>query len=653
VEYAEYALLTDAGPIVVHVVAAAPHRSDLRIESALASDALTSGGETTTSMARRTGAVAGINADYFDIGNTNAPTNIVVRGGTILRSPRKRYALLITKSGMPQIAEASFVGQATLGDKTISLDAINELPPPDGGTTLVTPDFGAVPPLSNVTLVALTLRSGTPPFAQYAVQSIADNSTRQAAGFYLAIGLNAYGRVGVPNPGDTLAASGDLSPVAISEVEAAVGGGPLILHNGSWNADPDGPNGGEYAARIPSSGAGIASDGTLYLIEVDGRQSDFSVGVTRPEFSALMRSFGASEGLAFDGGGSSALAARTLGDATARLVTSPSDGVERKIADGIYIYSTAPIGAAAQLVAQPSVIRALPGASVGVRLAALDASAHVVSDVSPTVTVEPASIGTYRDGTFSAQAAGTGFLIARGGSLETRVPIEVRAEPAKLTITPEHGALEEHGRLTLHARAFDPRGFDVALPSTLPWRTSSGSIDASGVLVVGTQNAVVSLLIGNHLASAGVMVGSRDALMHLDGSHFMTTPRGGDGAVGLSTECQNCFELLYHLRGGTRAAYFVREQPLPIGTVALRFDVRSDGSGARLKVALRNAINEEVLLPAMTLDAPGWRHISVPLPQNFASPGRFVALYVIAPGGADLDGSLLFKSFTAAVAGSP
>ena len=52
-----------------------------------------SSGETVSAMAARTGAVAGINADYFDIGNTNQPLNVVVRDGALLRTPSKRAAI--------------------------------------------------------------------------------------------------------------------------------------------------------------------------------------------------------------------------------------------------------------------------------------------------------------------------------------------------------------------------------------------------------------------------------------------------------------------------------------------------------------------------------------------------------------------------------
>ena len=199
VEFGEYDLLTSAGPIVVHAIAVAPHAANIQLNSVLADDALASGGETVSSMAERTGAIAGINADYFDIGRTNRPTNIVVRDGALVRSPRKRYALVVPRAGPPEILEAGLVGTVQLADHSVALDALNA--EPGRGTTLLTPTFGTIAPANDMTLVALAPTNGTPPFATYRVSAVVDNTVAQPPGYYLAIGLDAYAAAGVPNAG--------------------------------------------------------------------------------------------------------------------------------------------------------------------------------------------------------------------------------------------------------------------------------------------------------------------------------------------------------------------------------------------------------------------------------------------------------------------
>jgi hypothetical protein len=651
VEFGRYDLLTSAGPIVVHAIAVAPHAANVQLNSVLADDALASGGETVSSMAARTGAIAGINADYFDIGRTNRPTNIVVRDGALVRSPRKRYALVVSRFGPPQILEQTLIGTVQLGDHSVGLDAVNA--DPGSGTTLLTPAFGTVAPANDTTLVALTPTNGTPPFATYRVTSVVDNTVAQPPGYYLAIGLDAYAKAGVPNPGDTIAVNGDLTPIALADLVAAVGGGPLILDNGAWTDDPDGPSGGEYEQRIPCSGAAIGADGTLYLLEVDGRQPQLSVGLTRPEFSALMRAFGAVRGMAFDGGGSSEIAVRTPGETAATLADTPSDGHERKVADGVFVYDTAPVGPASQLVAQPLAVRAMPSATVAVHFAATDADDHIVQADEPiSVRVEPATLGTYVDGIFTASRAGEGALVARAGAFVLRVPVSVYDDPSRVVILPLEPSVAQGGQLDLHARAFNAQGYAIALPAQLPWRAQGGSIDPVGTLTAGNADALVSLLLGEHLANAHVTVGFHDVALDTKPA-FMTVPRGGEGNAGPSSECPGCLELNYALSATERAAYLVTDTTLPERSVAIAFDVKDDGQGAQLKLALRNAINEEVLLTVGPMSHAGWRSVVVHLPQDLAQPARLVALYAIGPNAtAAIQGRIVIKNLHAVVAGT-
>lgn len=636
VEYGEYDLLTSDGPLAIHAVAVAAHEPEISLQTVLASDELTSDGETVSSMARRTGAIAGINGDYFDIGNTGQPTNIVVRDGTLVRTPRKRYALLVTNDGTPHIVESGFTGTVTIGTHSVTLDAINELPPPGGGTSLVTPAFGSIPPESDVTLVGLEPISGTPPFGSYRVTAIADNTLRNPAGYYVAIGLNAYGNAGVPDAGDSVVASGDISPIPLAQLSAAVGGGPLLLDGGMPVEDPDGPNGAPFLHRIPASGAAISAGGTLYLIEVDGREVDHSLGVTRPEFAALMQGFGAVRGMAFDGGGSSEIVARTPTRLDATLQNDPSDGHERKVADGLFVYDSATPGPAAQIQAAPQAVRAMPGARVPLRFAFADANDRVVAPAGTiAAAVEPSSLGTIEDGAFDAARTGGGEIVVTSGALTTRVPVEVTADPARVEILPRDLAAPEGGSLQLRARAYDELGYELALPPVLPWRALHATVTGTGLLAVGKSDALISLLLGNRLADATVSVGYHDVALPFADAKVMTIPRDAQAAVTHGEPCPACVELSYALGPDERAAYLVVDAPLPEHSVAIAFELDDEGGGGLLKIALRNAIDEEVLLPAAELGSRGWRSVEVRLPAGLAQPARLTALYAIGRTAAE------------------
>ena len=539
VEYGDYQLLTSIGPLSIHVVAVEPHRRDVRVENVLAGDALESRGETVGSMAKRTRAVAGINGDYFDIGNTNRPENIVVRNGALLQIPYKRYALAIDRDGSSHIAEFSFSGELQANERTLSLNGIDQLPPPNGGISLLTPEYGHVRPQEDVTLVNLEPLSGTPPLARYRVTGMADNLTTQPPGYYVAIGPSEYSAVDSFDVGTIVDAGGTLEPIDLGSIATAIGGGPLILHDGDWYDDGDGPNGREFSKRIPCSGAAIAPDGRLFLIEVDGRHPEFSVGLKRREFAALMRSLGATEGLAFDGGGSSTIAIRRLGESESVVANSPSDGIERPVGDGLFVYSTAPVGPAVRLVARPTVVRAVPGAEVSLRIAAVDAANHVAAGEAPIrVSVSPSSLGEFRNGEFVALHPGSGHLLLRGNSLHGDVAVEVDAAPARTRITPARPNVDSNSIVALLPHAYDAQGYPLELPASLPWKASAGSIDARGVFHAGSHDADVTVRIGDALAVARVTVGSHEeALPFAQLAHFVTIPRGGQGELDKDAGC--------------------------------------------------------------------------------------------------------------------
>jgi exopolysaccharide biosynthesis protein len=655
VEYGEYALWTDAGPIVVRVVAANLANRDVRVQMVLAHDVLTSQGETVSSMAERTGAIAGINGDYFDIGQTNRPTNVVVHDGTLELTPRNRYALEILTTGTAHFAELSFEGTVTAGTQSVPLTAINRRPSNPSDLTLITPAYGALPATPDVTYVPLVATTGNPPLATYRVNGDPYGTDESAPqGFYLAEGA-AVASQDLFQSGASLAVSGTLSPIPLSEIAQAIGGGPLILYDGHWFDDPDGPKGGAFDHRVPCSGAALADDGTLLLVEVDGRQPQRSVGLTRPQFSSLMQALGASYGIAFDGGGSSTIAAQLAGDDEAMLQNSPSDGRERSVADGIFLYNASPAGPPARLAASPETLRAVPGARVPLRVDAVDANEHPSPLSAPLeASVEPARLGSVVDGSFVARSAGDGIIRLRSSSLTASVPVEVVATPARLMLLPENPNVEASGAVQLSARAFDDAGFALALPRRLPWQSQGGSIDPQGRFVAGAHNAEVQLDIGGRSVAMAVSVGNHEAPLDvLTGLHFLTFPAGGSGSAVADPSCPACLQLQYALGPSERAAYAVVERPLPAGTVGLSFDVRGDGSAVELRIALRNAIDEQTLVSAASLDRAGWQHVVVRFPQGLVQPLRLVGFYVLSPHPpAAVSGTVVVKDVHVLLAGS-
>lgn len=657
ITYGEYDLLTGDGPIKIHVVSVDLADPTVRVNTALASDRLISSGETLSSMALRTGAVAGINGDFFDIGDTNQPLNILVRSGSLLSMPRHRYALAITRDGKAQVAEFSFAGSLQIGAATVGIDAINVFPPPQDGVAILTPEFGPLAPAQNVTLVQLGLLDGTPPFARYRVTGIADNTVRQTPGYWLAIGANAYSLTGVPNLGDPIVATGNLDP-SLDSLIAVVGGGPLLVHQGLPYSDPDGPSGSEFSARIPASGAAIEADGTLLLIEVDGRQPDLSIGVTRLQLGALMRAFGAVEGLAFDGGGSSTLVARQLGDRNADLRNSPSDGDERRIADGLLVYSNAPFGPPARLVVRPSFVRAFAGAHVAVTTAVTDAAGHPTALAAQlSARAVPRDLGTTSADQFVAgDRPQTGILHFERGPLFADVPVRVVDTASRIEIEPSHPNLNAGERLHFDVRAFDREGYPITLPDHLKWSVSSGRIDEGGWFTAGSADASLAVRVGESVARENLTVGQHDVGLQVgEELRFATIPPDGPGSMARGVPCPTCISLVYDFSGSERAAYLNGTIRLPEDALGLQLEIDGDGNGEVLRIALRNRINERVALTVGRVTWKGWQSRAVRLPANLGNSATLSSIYLVnalASNPVRTSGSIAIRNLRVIVAGS-
>ncbi|MBV9440867.1 MAG: hypothetical protein JOZ24_12825, partial [Candidatus Eremiobacteraeota bacterium] len=141
---AAYRLRTAKGPLVVSIVAVDLREPTVRVGAVLAGDRIVSADETLSSMARRTGAVAGINGDYFEINRTGAPVGLLVRDGALIRSPVGRPALVVTRERRVRFARYAFGGVVTSPGLRLPLTGLNAWPPACGAS-LLNPIFGDVP----------------------------------------------------------------------------------------------------------------------------------------------------------------------------------------------------------------------------------------------------------------------------------------------------------------------------------------------------------------------------------------------------------------------------------------------------------------------------------------------------------------------------
>ena len=179
-----------------------------------------------------------------------------------------------------------------------------------------------------------------PPSGGYVLQGLGTSATwlqqNAATGTVLTVAQNVQSN-GAPvslAPGMSLAAAGPtLLPAAtVQQSAVAEGFSPTfgsIDRTASWYW-------GWFMARNPRTMIGTAPDGTILLVEIDGRQPGLSIGTTIQETANVMQWLGASKAINLDGGGSSAMIVNGA-DVGHPSDNTPANPTQRAVATSIVL----------------------------------------------------------------------------------------------------------------------------------------------------------------------------------------------------------------------------------------------------------------------------------------------------------------------------
>ncbi|MEV5318121.1 phosphodiester glycosidase family protein [Streptomyces sp. NPDC052687] len=374
----------------VLIVDPAVFRGRLRAELA---DGIVPGRETTSAMARRTGALAAVNGGYFVIGGSRTtPGNwiagtdgdlagvSVIGGELVSEAVNGRPALIVPGASGRGTAVRRVGTRLTVRAADGTAREVTGLNRQSGLIVNCGGVGNAVPfsrPAHDYTcgnpdeLVAVT-----PAFGTTAPQGPGFQVTLDADGRVTDLQEGRGGSVPVrgtvlqgtgagarwlrehARPGATLAVRGAVvdaekgTRLPLTPKTSVVNGGPLLLRGGRTVLDPvrDGWSpediegadraafyNGWYLRRNPRTAAGVTRDGRLVLLTADGRRPGHSAGLSLPETAAVMRALGAVDALNLDGGGSTAM---VVGG---ELQGLPSDAAgERPAGDALVVLPRSP-----------------------------------------------------------------------------------------------------------------------------------------------------------------------------------------------------------------------------------------------------------------------------------------------------------------------
>jgi hypothetical protein len=166
-----------------------------------------------------------------------------------------------------------------------------------------------------------------------------NDNTRLTNGLYvLSLGKALAASLPAVRRGDLIELSTATTP-ELKDARTALGGGPVLLLNGARD-DWDARNAGvisstNYSIRSmaeehPRTALGW-NESHFFLVQVDGRQSKLSIGMTLRELARVFKRLGCTEAMNLDGGGSATIWCN------GKIVNSPADKKERAIANALVI----------------------------------------------------------------------------------------------------------------------------------------------------------------------------------------------------------------------------------------------------------------------------------------------------------------------------
>lgn len=337
-------------PLSIHVVRVPRHNSKFEIHTLHARDAAVGLAPLSQHLKLSDPAVgapiAAINGDFYERGGTYAgdPRGLQILDGELISGPSGTATFWIDASGEPHTTNTSSLFQLTWPDGRTAPIELNGFRRSDM-IQLYTPAVGSSTRTSGGREFVLESSGAGPWLPLHAERTFkarvrevreTGDSRLTPQTMVLSIGPAQARRIPRIAAGGELLISTMISP-SFRGVKTAISGGPILVQSGriqrNWMSSSS--ESYEYSSayeRHPRSAIGWNED-YFFLVEVDGRRRNLSMGMTLQELSTYLVKLGCTGAMNFDGGGSA-----TLWYA-GQVQNRPCDGYERSIANSLVVLS--------------------------------------------------------------------------------------------------------------------------------------------------------------------------------------------------------------------------------------------------------------------------------------------------------------------------
>jgi exopolysaccharide biosynthesis protein len=499
-------------------------------------------------MVKDTGAVAGVNGDFYNTQAEGVPEGAQITNGQVMATPAKisgLYSFAITKTNQPIIDIFDFQGTVTAKDGTkFELGGVNktfywddnDVPLIADGLFLYTSAW------------AMTQRAvdGTHVPTEALIQNDivkeiqVDTNVKMVApadGYILrGSGLAREFIVKHLKVGDKITTKYDMIPHDASKTydwknfKMLIGGSTLLVDEAKPSYFTRNINDFNGYSPVSRTAVGYSKDlKKAYIITAD--RNGPSAGMTLPELQQFMIDAGVWRGMVLDGGGSTQMVSRPLGDVDPKLVNKTQNGNQRAVANGLGVYSTAPKGDLLGLILKGQSLLFVNESST-YQFKAYDdyynpiAVTGIVPQWSSTI-----ANGSFKDNVYTPTMPGKTQIVAKSGKGSATMDVEIvgRDQITSMTFSSGSFSLTEGGDFKLPITVTTRSGATRELPAaSATWELSGvkGTI-TNGILhvdsTVGAQTAQVIAHYDGYSTMVTLPVGQEKVWYDLDKFAVMTT----------------------------------------------------------------------------------------------------------------------------------
>ncbi len=394
----------------------------------------------------------------------------------------------------------------------------------------------------------------------------------------------------------------------------------------------------------------------VYLITIDGR-SKTSIGMTLDEVSEFLKEIGVYSAINLDGGGSTTMVARKLGEETISEINHPSGGTERLVANGVGIFSNAPsLDKLAGLDIIVEDHNVFVGEKRKVNVVGYDKYYNPVEIDESKIKWDYDGVEIeYEDGYISGKTVGSAELIAKIGKIQARCEINILSEANEISISPKEKFINPGEKVTYLLKAKNKNGyyastnldtFKIKIDSyykngELNDIPSEATIENNTFTTTISGTYILCFSKGNCKSYAKVQVG-QDKFVLIDDFEkttfsFDPYPDEVGGSTKLSDEkkysgtCSVRLDYDFDKEAKVRGAYIVLDNDaiIPESATAISFCVYNEEyKDEKLKIKLKDANNATKLIVIQdNISHEGWKEIRYDV-SNLAKPLRISDIYL-------------------------